>query len=96
MLILSRKVGEAIAINEDVIVRVLEVKGGQVRLGVQAPDHVTVHREEIFLRILEENKKAAQEAPDDLTDVVEAFSQQSPVVIKKRKNTSPLENEDKR
>ena len=94
MLILSRKVGEAIAINEDVIVRVLEVKGGQVRLGVQAPNHVTVHREEIFLRILEENRKAAQEAPDDLTDVVKAFSQQSPAIMKKKKKTSSLESED--
>ncbi len=73
MLILTRKIGEAIAIENNVIVRVLGVKGGQVKLGVDAPSHVVVHREEIFLRILEENKRAAQEAPADLSAVVSLF-----------------------
>lgn len=67
MLILSRKVGEAIAIADDIMVRILEVKGTQVRLGVEAPSHVAVHREEIYLRILEENRKAAMEIPADLS-----------------------------
>ncbi len=69
MLILTRKVGEAIAIDDNIKIRLLEVKGGQVKLGVEAPNHITVHREEVFLRILEENKKAAMEAPSDLTDI---------------------------
>ncbi|MBU0483735.1 MAG: carbon storage regulator CsrA [Proteobacteria bacterium] len=77
MLILARKAGEAIAINDDIIVRVMEVKGGQVRLGVEAPSHVTVHREEIFLRILEENKKAALEAPADLSELASALGERS-------------------
>jgi len=71
MLILTRKIGEAISINDNITVRLLEVKGGQVKLGVEAPNSVAVHREEVFLRILEENKKAAMEAPDDLSTVSE-------------------------
>ena len=67
MLILTRKVGEAIAIDDQIKVRVLESKGGQVKLGVEAPAHIAVHREEIYQRILEENRRAALEAPHDLT-----------------------------
>ncbi|MFZ5760730.1 MAG: carbon storage regulator CsrA [Thermodesulfobacteriota bacterium] len=66
MLILSRKIGEAIIIADDIKVRVLESKGGLVKLGVDAPEQVTVHREEIYLRIVEENRRAAQDAPADL------------------------------
>ena len=69
MLILTRKVGEAIAIDDNIKIRLLEVKGGQDKLGVDAPSHVAVHREEVFLRIMEENKRAAMEAPEDLTTV---------------------------
>ena len=70
MLVLARKVGEAIVIDDEITIRVLEIKGGQVKLGVDAPHHVAVHREEIYLRILEENKRAAMEAPADLTEVL--------------------------
>ena len=69
MLILTRKVGEAIAIHDNIKVRLLEIKGGQVKLGVEAPAHVPIHREEVFQRIAEENKKAAHETPSDLDAV---------------------------
>ena len=69
MLILTRKIGEAIAIGDDIKVRLLEIKGGQVKIGVEAPSEVAVHREEVFLRILEENRKAAKEAPTDLNNL---------------------------
>ncbi|ADH87008.1 carbon storage regulator CsrA [Desulfurivibrio alkaliphilus] len=59
MLILARKPGEAVAIGDEISIRVLEVKNGQVKLGVEAPDHVSVHREEIYRRILEANRRAA-------------------------------------
>ena len=75
MLILARKAGEAIAINDDIKVKVLEIKGGQVKLGVDAPNHVAVHREEIFLRILEENRRAAMEAPADLSELSSIFGE---------------------
>lgn len=51
MLILSRRVGETIKIGNEITVTVVEVKGNQVRVGVQAPRQVTVHREEIQERI---------------------------------------------
>jgi carbon storage regulator len=54
MLILTRRVGETVVIGEEVTVTVLGVKGNQVRLGVNAPREVAVHREEIFERIKRE------------------------------------------
>ena len=55
MLILTRRVGETVVIGNDVTVTVLGVKGNQVRLGVNAPREVAVHREEIFERIQSEH-----------------------------------------
>lgn len=57
MLILTRRVGESLMIGDDVSVTVLGVKGNQVRLGVNAPKEVAVHREEIYHRIQEEKDK---------------------------------------
>ena len=54
MLILTRRVGEMLMIGDDVTVTVLGVKGNQVRIGVNAPKDVAVHREEIYQRILSE------------------------------------------
>ena len=62
MLILTRRVGETVVIGNDVTVTVLGVKGNQVRLGVNAPREVTVHREEIYERI--QSEKAVEKEPD--------------------------------
>jgi carbon storage regulator len=63
MLILTRRVGETVVIGNDVTVTVLGVKGNQVRLGVNAPREVAVHREEIFERIKREQAEEARERP---------------------------------
>jgi carbon storage regulator len=65
MLILTRRVGEAVVINEEVTVTVLGVKGNQVRIGVNAPKSVSVHREEIFERIKSERESSARSGSAD-------------------------------
>lgn len=57
MLILTRRVGESLIIGDDVVLNVLGVKGNQVRIGVDAPKDVTVHREEIYDRIQADKDK---------------------------------------
>lgn len=59
MLILTRRIGETITIGDDIKVKVLEVNGVQVKIGVDAPKHVQVHREEIYYRIQQEKRQAA-------------------------------------
>ena len=59
MLVLTRKLGEKIQIGDDISVLIMDIKGKQVRLGIDAPSHVTIHREEIFKKIQEENIKAS-------------------------------------
>ena len=70
MLILTRRVGETVVIGDDVTVTVLGVKGNQVRLGVNAPREVAVHREEIFERIKRE--QADGESTADIPKVANA------------------------
>ncbi|WP_151702816.1 carbon storage regulator CsrA [Nitrincola alkalilacustris] len=57
MLILTRRVGETLMVGDDVTVTVLGVKGNQVRIGVNAPKDVSVHREEIYQRIQREKSE---------------------------------------
>ena len=73
MLILARKVGEAIKIADEITIKVMEIKGGQVKIGVEAPHHVSIHRNEVYDRIVEENKKAALKAPADLSSLADIF-----------------------
>jgi len=69
MLILTRKLGESITIGDNIKVTVLGIYGRQVRLGVEAPADVIVHREEVYLKIQEENRKASRTIKDDLLSI---------------------------
>ena len=62
MLILTRRVGETLVIGDDVTITVLGVRGNQVRIGVNAPKNVSVHREEIYERIKKEQAQGITEA----------------------------------
>ncbi len=66
MLILTRKLGESIRIGDSVKVTVLAVRSGQVKLGIDAPPEVKVHREEIYTRIQAENRRAHGSKPNPI------------------------------
>jgi len=70
LLILTRKLGESITIGDSIRVSVLGIRGRQVRLGIEAPSDVVVHREEIYVKIQEENRKAAGNVKSDLMGMV--------------------------
>ena len=75
MLVLTRRPGESIVVGEDIVITVIEIKGGQVRIGIDAPRSVEVYREEIYEQVRQENlsaianvekiRQAVQDAPKD-------------------------------
>ena len=75
MLILTRKSGEAIRIGDEITLRIIEVRGNPVRVGVEAPKNISVHREEIYELIQDQNRAAAGSSPisaDDLSSLLQA------------------------
>jgi carbon storage regulator len=60
MLVLTRKLGESIAIDDHIKVVVVQIKGKQVRLGIQAPKETKIHREEVYSAIQDQNKEAVK------------------------------------
>jgi carbon storage regulator len=89
MLILTRRVGETIVIGDDVIVTVLGIKGNQVRIGINAPKDVTVHREEIYQRIQQEKNASSTTTTSSSPKPEEpekTSASAAPVVKKKRES----------
>lgn len=60
MLVLTRKLGESIAIDDNIKIVVVQIKGKQVRLGIKAPEDTKIHREEVYQAIQEQNEEASQ------------------------------------
>ena len=76
MLILTRKVGESIRINDNICVTIVDVDGKNIKIGIEAPKTISIHREEVFLRIKEENQKAAGASDADLGGIADLFKKQ--------------------
>ena len=68
MLILTRKLGERITIGDDISVTLLEIKGSQVRLGIEAPKGISIYRQEVYERIRQQNLKASEVTAYDLSE----------------------------
>lgn len=66
MLVLTRKLGEGIVIGDDVTIKIIEIKGGNIRLGIDAPKDRKIYRQEVYDRIGEENRGAANWSMSDL------------------------------
>ena len=77
MLVLTRKLGESIVIGNNVRVTILEMQGKQIRLGIEAPSEVPVHRGEVYERIEAENRLAAQAAHTPLKGLAQAWGSKS-------------------
>ena len=69
MLILTRKLGESIAIGDDIQVTLIDIQGKQVKIGVNAPKDVPIHRQEIYERIVGENLLASMASDQDLEEI---------------------------
>ena len=68
MLVLTRKLGETIVIGEDIVIKVVDIHGKQIRLGIEAPKEISIFRGEIYDRIKAENKAASHGNSKDLSD----------------------------
>ncbi|HSQ84689.1 MAG TPA: carbon storage regulator CsrA [Desulfobacterales bacterium] len=73
MLILTRKLGEKINIGDDITVTLLEIKGTQVKLGIEAPKTIEIHRQEVYERIREENLSSSYVNDSDLFKAAALF-----------------------
>ena len=69
MLVLTRKLGESIAIDDPLKIVVVSIKGKQVRLGIKAPKETKIHREEVYKAIQDQNEEAAQSDITSLSDL---------------------------
>jgi len=65
MLVLSRQRDESIIIGDNIVLTVVDIRGDKVRLGIDAPKEIPVHRQEVYEAIQRENRRAAEQSPDD-------------------------------
>lgn len=77
MLVLSRQRDESIMIGDDVVVTIVDIRGDKVRLGIEAPTEIPVHRQEVYEAIQRENRRASQLQPDDVCGLVQGGDAES-------------------
>ncbi|KAA3615502.1 MAG: carbon storage regulator [Calditrichaeota bacterium] len=85
MLVLTRRLGETIVIGDDITIKIVDIHGKQIRIGIEAPKEVSVYRGEIYERIMQENKAAAEAANvqnEDVTDNMRKLLQQKTIPAK--------------
>ena len=70
MLVLTRKPGDGIVIGENITIKIIEIKGGGIRIGIDAPQDQKIYRQEVYDRICEENREALQWNLDDLNSII--------------------------
>jgi carbon storage regulator len=73
MLILTRRSGQSLYLGEDIRVTVLGIQGRQVKIGLSLPENMTVYREEVYRRVMEENRMAIQTGNEDLLTAVQLW-----------------------
>ncbi len=78
MLVLTRKAGEKIKIGDNIVVNVLEIEGGGVKIGIDAPKEITILRMEILEQIRNENVQAAEKSGSDIRQAAEFFKKRLP------------------
>ena len=78
MLVLSRHRDESIIIGDDIVITVVDIRGDKVRLGINAPVEIPVHRQEVYEAIQRENRQAAQMDPNTARDAVTSPNDQRP------------------
>ncbi len=71
MLVLSRQRDETVVIGDDIEIKIVDIRGDKVRLGITAPPHISVHRKEVYEAIQKENQAAACVSPQDLAGIPE-------------------------
>ncbi|MDM5210240.1 carbon storage regulator CsrA [Peribacillus sp. NJ4] len=77
MLVLTRKLNESIMIGDDIEITILSVEGEQIKLGINAPKNVDIHRKEIYLSIQQENSEASKTETNLLKNINEYFKKKS-------------------
>lgn len=87
MLVLTRRLGESIWINDDIRIVIQSIRGNQVRIGIAAPKEMVVHREEIYQKIHQENREAFN-APEQMQPVRELYRSMKPT----EESSEKLEN----
>jgi carbon storage regulator len=78
MLVLTRKLGESIAIDDHIKIRVVQIKGKQVRIGIEAPKDTKIHREEVYMAIQDQNQQSVQVSQDKVKNISKLFKPETP------------------